>query len=1375
MFGRQFRRVYRFALALAVMILAAGLASVPGLAASSQYTREAKLKDGSKYPGVYYVKVKKGDSSATLGIPSISKKKLASNPTTESPAIIMGAAVPYETRTGFTTFKKRSGAKLYPPYSYFRYAITEEPNLNGESGTHRKISGFDGSYVIIRVDVSDFIKDAPEGSYLHVKQSGNKALMASLLHEAMTPESGFATFSDATGNKVGVYALANGAISLKDKKGDDKSTPYVDLIVFASGTHVAGADTGSTDPTVISADFTLQLYIDKTADYDPSLVYDPIAASPSDPNAPTMSQKMLAKYFNDKAKGITQYKVMGSDLELEVMAETSGARQFWSLRKALAYDAYNKVPIKLISEVPVLESLVVEGKSGSKRYVIFDVNSFDIQIANHQTTGAAALTIKNATLELKDGFETTGAELAVGNNASMVIQKGGKLIVSEKCQLEVEYDAASTTTGQTASKLDVGVLTIEDGGVIENRGVITVEGTEGKPIDPATPTQRDIKDAKFYIDKGGKLINKGCLLSYGALYNHGTIENYGRYSDTIVSQDPDKGTFTYHRGIQVSWKDDVTQKSTYPGHIYNGGNERGLVNADAKIVNSGDIVMVPGYVENYGIVENNAKANIYLCAVKEAIIPIVATADQPYVMEKRIAFHHPLMSMWINYSESKLTNSGNIAVGDVEIVSNGRTGKLKAVTGGEMFENISLLSYGQMINKGTITLDGVDNFGTLSNEGSGAIADYVILRSEDGQTGTLIDKSKKKLSEVFNGALTKKGSTYTWKYAECTDFTVLPTLQYGKGGKTVDWKVRANTEQPGENIRYMLYVFEANGLNFATDYTINANEDVTLVSPKLPRVNRNEVFTFYLKDARTAIYNRNATVKVTSSPVNIPPAPIPDLVYNGTEQTLTTTGAMNGKMVYRLGTEGKWSEKVPSAKNAGSYEVYYRLKEGAEADALAVTATIAQCPATLSADDQVSALNGELKALSWTVSGLAKGEALKDGDVTVSTKADLTREGVYPITVTLAGDYPNYAFTLKEGAYTVSPAAFDVIARDKYGVYSDEASYAGFNINVTAPKDATVYYSTTTELTDANYSTDGVTALKFLPAGVGTHTVYYYVTNGTFSVHGSKRVIIDKASQAAPKDLATQAESYLNSGDGRISGLTPRAMEYRSIDNDGAYTDIFYDEIVVGPGTYLVRWKGDANHYPSPDAKVTVNKSGAITITFDSNGGSAVKKVTGLACGDLLKSPSKNPTLKNAEFLGWFRNGQKYDFDAPVTTSFTLTAGWKPKAKARVTLPANTKKVGASAFEGDKGITCVEIPYGCTAIGANAFKDCTALTAVVIPASVKTIDPKAFDGCGQLLVFGLNGSDEEGNKVSASEKYCGERDNFTFIPDVGGSVLSNME
>ena len=58
----------------------------------------------------------------------------------------------------------------------------------------------------------------------------------------------------------------------------------------------------------------------------------------------------------------------------------------------------------------------------------------------------------------------------------------------------------------------------------------------------------------------------------------------------IESNDPDKGKFTYHKGIQLSWKDDVTQNNVQPGVLYNGKDRDGNVVSEAQLINNGDIV-----------------------------------------------------------------------------------------------------------------------------------------------------------------------------------------------------------------------------------------------------------------------------------------------------------------------------------------------------------------------------------------------------------------------------------------------------------------------------------------------------------------------------------------------------------------------------------------------------------------------------------------------------------------------------------------------------------------------------------------------------------------------------------------------------------------
>ena len=1308
---------------LVLMALAVCFAFRAAPAHAGVYTLDAALKNSETHPGVYYVKADPADAAnanATIGIPSLNKNALTA-PTTESPAIIMGAAIPFEVKTGPTEFTKITDMEIYPPYSYFRYSIIEE---QGADGTwHQKMSGFDGSYFIIRVDVSELIKDAPEGSFLHVSQEGNKALMPLLRYQqynaAENPGKG--SFSDALGNMTAVYAIAEGGGVLKDTAGSDTATPYVDVIIYSSGTLVAGADTGSTAPGAASADFKLKFYIDQTPDYNTGLDYDPNNQSTT---TPTHAQQVLAKFYDEtKASGakVNAYTVKGNDLEIEIMNDESSPRQCWSLREAMGY--YNNSPIKMICEVPVLEGLLIENHN-----VIFDVNSFDIQISNHQS-GDAALTVRNGTLTVMDSFNTTGAELAVGNNARMSIEAGGKLIITDTCQLEVEYDAASTAPGTDPVTYDVGLITIADGGEIVNNGVISIEGTEGKPIDPANPVIRDMKAAALNIEPGGKLTNNGAVLAYGTLKNLGTIENNGHYVDTIESNDPDKGRFTYHKGIQIAWKDDVTQAGVLMGQFNNGDESH----AQASVVNNGDIVLTPGFLENYGSLTNTNKGSIYLCAVDEAVIPTSVTWSV-LVLEQRIGFERPLSIFLTNQPGSTLTNAGIITAAQVEITGNGRTGKLTPSAPANLPYEIGLNSFGQMTNSGSIALNKILNYAEMSN--SGSIGGRIVLSNDvvsASASGSLIDSSEQ-LTNVFNGV--KNGAT--WTYTECSELTVTPPTQYGVGGQTVNWTFHATPKESGDGARFLVLAYQGNSTTPLAFYEIEANSDVTLASPALPYELGNAVYDFYVSGGiDTKAY---ANINISSSPV-IPPAPVSNLVYNGKDQNLISAGSTNDKnisMQYRLGENGEWKSEIPLAKNAGTYQVFYKLSsenEGGEFQS--VEAVIGKRPVTISANDLVSQTDSELAQLTWTTSGLLSGEELSGVTVSLQTTADRTKAGTYPITVEVSGENQNYSIaSTAPGTYTVSDNAFVVTAKDKYGVFSDETTYKGFNIDLTAPEGALIYYSTREALTKDNYKRAGIPTMVNLPATSGTHTVYYYVTDkdNINAVSGSKQVIIAKAEQAAPdaSKLKAYAETYRQSGDGYIDGLTPYKMEYRSKGNNGSYSNVYNAQVYVIPGTYLIRMAADDNHFASPDTEITVEKGQPITVTFASNGGSEVASATDLSYGDQLTLPTA-PTMPNANFLGWFWIGSEYDFTSPVIRNMTLTAGWTP-ITIDFKLPAEAREIGIAAFEGIP-VKSVEIPAKCTSIQANAFKDCGSLKQLVLLSAQTVIDPDAFSGCTGIYIF----------------------------------------
>ena len=665
------------------------------------------------YQGVYTTELQKNeaseDAAPTIGMPSIADGNLVDSPTTEAPAIIQGAATGYEEKTGATEYETLKNRVA--PYDEFKWSVVEEQAQDGT--THKKLTGFDGTYVIIRLEVSDLLKDVPDEqkatSYLHLKQDDNNALLVAVgMNAAETSFIGQPTLADGTVGNVQMTAVYSYADLLDAANGGR----FVDIILFATASIVSGADAGKSG--ALNGDVPLHFYVDQTKDYDPDTKWDAASTDPA------LVQKCLDKFYKAEEAtkaGVSNYLVKGSDLALEVAVESSGgagkdtATTYWSLNKAIQNSYYDLAvdadatdsgcgrTVKLISEVPITSSINFEGVDANNlRKRTLDVNSFDIQIANNTSTTSSGFTLKNAWLKLEDKSNTTGAEMAIGNNARFVINEGGKLIIDETCQLEIEWDGATTTTpGEDPGTLNNGILDLNAGGELVNNGIITIEGTEGKPaavIDPTT--QKGF--GELTVEQGATLTNNGAILVYGKLYNLGNLVNNGKYDDLITSNDPDKGLYSYHRGIQVSWKDDVTQAGVTKGELINGADSTGAQTTSATLTNNGDIVLTPGKLVNYGTLTNGNDAGIYLATATEAIIPIEPDPAAPTIVTKRVTLANPEPSSVINYGT--LINYGWIVPASVELLDNGGFGKLSVP--GSNPENFDLQNYGTLVNYGYI-------------------------------------------------------------------------------------------------------------------------------------------------------------------------------------------------------------------------------------------------------------------------------------------------------------------------------------------------------------------------------------------------------------------------------------------------------------------------------------------------------------------------------------------------------------------------------------------------------------------------------------------------------------------------------------------------
>ena len=555
----------------------------------TNYTRDAELMAG--LPGVFSTKAVVGDNKAnaenpsTIGLPLVASPNLVDYPTYSTPAIIQGAAVNYETKTGPTEYTPIEGATLLAPYSYFRWQILEQQSTSADGvvTTHKKLSGFDASYYIVRIDVSDLI--AGKSGYLHVCQENNKAMMVALgmaggvktevkatdaegktttapvakdgywydgdtnlnipvaknhtSSQAYAGTDGYwyvggTSFAYGQGTKAASYTIEDNGKALKDANGNYMDTPYIDIILLSSAKLAAGADTGIAGAP--SADIPVSFYVDDTFDYNPSLVYDPTS---TDVNHPA---EVAKKYF-DASKAVegtnaTSYIVKGNDLQIDIAVNETidfdEIVEYWSLDKALNYPDYDAHTLKLICEVPVLEGLRVGGIDGNARSIALDVNSFDIQIANHSQTNAAALTVEDkATLTILDHSNTVGAELAIGNNAKMEILSGGTLIIDKTCQLEVEYDAASKvipTTPIAVSELIKKIDALPEPSALTEANRAAIEEAKAlydlldeaqkqevtnyqKLADcvAALPEETPLSNGEIFVRSGGKVINRGII------------------------------------------------------------------------------------------------------------------------------------------------------------------------------------------------------------------------------------------------------------------------------------------------------------------------------------------------------------------------------------------------------------------------------------------------------------------------------------------------------------------------------------------------------------------------------------------------------------------------------------------------------------------------------------------------------------------------------------------------------------------------------------------------------------------------------------------------------------------------------------------------
>ena len=235
-----------------------------------------------------------------------------------------------------------------------------------------------------------------------------------------------------------------------------------------------------------------------------------------------------------------------------------------------------------------------------------------------------------------------------------------------------------------------------------------------------------------------------------------------------------------------------------------------------------------------------------------------------------------------------------------------------------------------------------------------------------------------------------------------------------------------------------------------------------------------------------------------------------------------------------------------------------------------------------------------------------------------------------------------------------------------------------------------------------------------------------------------------------------------------------------SVPSEASFEEKWASEIpaATDAGTYYVWYKvvGDDNHNDTEPVCVSVkiDKANATAATVTANNraydgteqplvtvsgeptGGEMQYAIGAATEATQPYTTSIPTATEAgTYYVWYKVvGDTNHTDTAAECAVTVIV--PVFGPATFTLPASTKSVGESAFEG-LPMTIVEIPSGCTSIGAKAFKDCANLTQIRIPASVTSIDTTAFDGCTSVFIYGAANS--------AAQTFCADHANCTFVAE----------
>ncbi|MCR4991958.1 MAG: hypothetical protein K6A45_02830 [Lachnospiraceae bacterium] len=401
------------------------------------------------------------------------------------------------------------------------------------------------------------------------------------------------------------------------------------------------------------------------------------------------------------------------------------------------------------------------------------------------------------------------------------------------------------------------------------------------------------------------------------------------------------------------------------------------------------------------------------------------------------------------------------------------------------------------------------------------------------------------------------------------------------------------------------------------------------------------------------------------------PDAVKGLVYDGNNQELVTSGTPEDGITiyYALGADNitapapdadnTWGTAIPSAKDAGTYYVWFKAvaddNHSTDDDAACIPVSISKASVTVTADDKTKGYGTADAELTATVASL-KGTDTVDMIVYTLSRTEGENAGTYAITPAGEAEQGNYTVTYVPGTFTITTSTVSI--------YDITLSQDTYTYDGTEKVPSVTVSTGTTTIPATEYE---VTITNNINAGTATATVTD-VAGGNYNVSGTATFTIEKANPTYTVPTGLTALTGKTLGDVTL----PNGWTWKDKDASVGATGANKFKAVYTPEDIV-----NYNTVEDIDVVVTVSEPAQEPVIVPD------------PAPVILPQPSQEPEVKEPE-LPYTTNETVTNKDGSVTKKETTFNKDGSKTETSVREYTNDNKTTKLTLTNDKGVNLIK-------------------------------------------------------------------------------------